>query len=88
MDAKVAHGVRHGSADADGRVVHDDVGEAEHGLRQGFRKIQNGQARFFGNLGQRDAEKNRKYGDLEDLIFADGFDDVFREYVKQKIIPP
>ena len=88
MDAKMPDGVGHGRAHADGRVIHDDVGEAKHRLRQRFGEIQDGQARFFRNLRQRDAEQNRKHGDLQNLVFADRFYDVFRENVQQKIIPP
>ena len=51
-------------------------------------EIQDGQARFFRNLRQRDAEKNRKHRDLQNLVFAHRFYDIFREDVQQKIIPP
>ena len=38
-DAHVADGVSHGGTDADGGEVHDEVGEAEHNLSEGFGEV-------------------------------------------------
>ena len=80
-------GVGDGGADADGREVHDDVGEAEHDLREGFGEAEHGLAEFFGNLQERDAEKDGEGGDLQDLVFGHGFGDVFGEDVQEEVVP-
>jgi hypothetical protein len=85
--SQMAHGVSHGCTDADGCVIHDDVGELEHDLREGFREIEDGSARGSGDERQGYGEKNGEHGDLQDLILGGGFDDIFREHVKQEVVP-
>jgi hypothetical protein len=80
----VADGIGHGRTDADGGEVHDDVGELEHRLGERFGETEHRLAEFFGHLGEGDAEKDGEDGNLEDLIFGDGFGDVFREDVKNE----
>lgn len=80
-------GICHGGADSDGSEIHDDIGETEHRLREGFGKAEHGLAKPFGDFEEGDAEENSEDGDLQDLVFGDGFGDVFGENVKEEIVP-
>src|ERR1700758_781494 len=83
----MAYGVGDGGADADGCEVHDDVGEAEHGLGERFGEIEHGLAEFFGDLEKGDAEEDGEDGDLQDLVIGYGFGDVFGEDVEEEVVP-
>ena len=86
-DAHVSHCVCHRRADANRRVIHHDVGELEHGLRERFGELQHRLARFLGDQCECNAEEHGEDGDLQDLIIGDGFGDIFGENVQQKVVP-
>ena len=42
---------------------------------------------FFRHTRQRDAKENREHGHLQNLVIADGLDDIFRENVQHENRP-
>ena len=83
----MSHGVRHGRAHSDRRVVHNDVCELEHRLRQRFRKAQDRLPLALGKLRQRNREKYREHRHLQNLILRGRLHDIVRKNVQQKIVP-
>src|SRR4029434_10773469 len=63
------------------------VREAEHDLGEGFREVEDGLLQIFGDTRQSNGEKDGKDGDLQDLVFAGGFDNIVGEDVQQEIGP-
>ncbi len=80
-------GVGRGGADADGREVHDDVGEGEHRFGEGFEETQERCTFGFGEAAEREAEQDGEDGDLQDLVFGDGLGEVLGEHVEEEIVP-
>src|SRR5262249_42118869 len=86
-DAQVADGVSHGGADADRSVVHNEICKAEHNLSEGFGEAEDWLLQVLANAGESYGEKDGEDGDLQNLIFRYGFDDVFRKDVKYEVSP-
>lgn len=77
--------VGNGSKNAYGCGEHDDVRELEHRFRKTFGKTEHGAALRFGDESESHGEEDAEYDDLEDLVFGDGFSDVFREDVDDEL---
>jgi len=83
----VADGVSHGRADANGREVHDEIGEAKHDLSERLGEAENRFLNLFGHVSESDGKKNGEDCHLEDLVFGDGLGDIFGEDVKEEVGP-
>ena len=73
-------------ADADRRVVHDDVRELEHRLGHGLAPRDDRPA-FLADHAERDAEEDAEDDDLEDVAFGHRLDDRLRDDVEEDLIP-
>jgi len=83
----VANGVGHRSTDTDGRVVHDQIGEAEHDLSEGLGEAEDGFLQILADVSECNGEDDGEDSDLQDLIFRDRFDDVFGKDVEKEVVP-
>src|SRR5258708_38073346 len=72
----VPDGVRDRAKDADGRGVHDQVGEFEHDFGEALGEGPHRSALGLGNERQGHGEEDAEHHDLQDLAFGDGFGDV------------
>ena len=86
-DSHVRDGVSHRGADADRRVIHHDIGERKHHVRQRFAEFQHGGALRFRDARERNSKKDGEHRHLQDLVFRDGLREIFREDVQKEIVP-
>ena len=86
-ETHVANGKGHRRADANGREVHHDVGEAERHFAERLGEAQDGSAFRVREGSKGNAEEDGEDCDLEDLTFGDGLGEVFGKDVEEEIVP-
>src|SRR5262249_19282180 len=60
---------------------------AEHDLGERFGEGEDGRLKFFRDMGESNRKKDSEHGNLQDLVFSDGLDDIFRKDVQQDVVP-
>src|ERR1700761_2654197 len=83
----VADGIGHGSPDADGRVVHDDVSKTKHRFGNGFDHVKERSAAIFVEASQGYAKDYGEHCDLENLVLGYRLGEIFRKGVEQNFVP-
>jgi hypothetical protein len=74
-------------ADRDRRHVHDEIRELEHRFGQRLDDLEERPPGCFCKATHRKAEDYREHCHLEQLVLGDGFGEIFRNNVQQKLVP-
>ncbi len=85
-NSAVPDGVSDRRADADRRVVHDDVRELEHRFGNGLAPLDDRPA-FLADHAERNGEENAEDDDLQDVAFGHRLDHGLRHGVEEDLIP-